>query len=134
MSCGSDVLFIDSNRKLIVFRRTVAGVVYETTFPTGGNISPGDTAVVAIRWTSREQELTRLDEEENPETVPRYTMDVWLNGVKGTPTVAVEGYPGDLYVGSNAGAQQLGSEMLSWRAWRSVLTDAEVEAEMAAIA
>jgi hypothetical protein len=132
MSCGSDRLYIDQNRGVAVFRRTVGGVVYETTVPTSTLVS-GEEATVAIRWTSREGELLRLDEEENEEATPRFTLDIWVNGVKGTPVVAVEGHAGDLYIGSNAGADQLGSELLAWRAWRQVLRDEEVEAEMAVL-
>jgi len=131
-SCGSDVLFIDPNRKVLVFRRTVGGVVYEASISTDGLV-PGEEVTAAVRWTSREAELVRLDEEENEEPTPRFTLDVWLNGVKGEPTVSTEGYFGDLYIGSEAGAHQLGSEMLARRVWRQVLASDEVVAEMAAL-
>lgn len=135
---GSDVVYFDGTGDLLIFRRTVGGTNYQTTLDLSASSWDQDR-LVAIRWTSREQELVRVVDSETEgsveESVPRFFLDIWAKDtandpVKGIGVVAVEGFPGDLYVASDKGVNQLDAVIRGRRVWRSTLTDAEVEAEM----
>jgi len=140
---GSDVVLFDGDLELLIFRRTVGGVDYEATLDMSDHTWNHDR-LIAIRWTSRERELIRVvdDEAEGTieESLPRHWLDIWVLDpgegvapVKGTGVEAVEGFPGDVYAGSDAGANQLDAVLKGRRIWRQPLTDLEVEAEMRAM-
>lgn len=145
LGLGSDLLLVESGTD-ITFRRTVAGVDYDAAINLAGAGLSASGLLIGLRWTPGEGGLTRLDEDENEEDVPPYTLDMWARQgsttARATPVVAVAGHPcvpgglvpPMLWIGANQdGAQVLDGAFRLRRVWRSLLTDDEIEAEMEAL-
>ena len=132
--CGSDSLFFNYDTGYLTYRRTAGGTNYDAR--VSWLFGEDEIVRAAVRCTSREAELVRLDVNENEEAVPRSTLSVWVSlsepPVEETASAdSVEGHTGPLYMWSDAGAGQLNDEALWSRIVPRVLTDDEVESEMA---
>jgi hypothetical protein len=130
--CGSDTLEIKAATGAAIFRRTVNAVDYEATTPVSTYSGTNVSVLLMIRWTPADGGLTRLDADDNLENVPPWTLDIFSGNVGDAGAQAVEGFPGDLYIGSDEGANQIGGHLIEVRVWRQLLTDTEILAEMAA--
>lgn len=131
--CGSDFLHVDIVNDVVRFRRRVDGTDYDAEVDlTDTAISAGNAFAVAIRWTPGRGGLKRADSDGNEEDVPPYTLSLWVRPAdetfRATDVTAVQGYPGDLGVGHDAGTDILRGHRRLVRSWRRLLTDEEIEA------